>query len=177
MGLVILGFAGEAMLSGVVAIAKRPNISTAVIGLTVIGLGTSLPELTVSLEAALDGKPDLAVRNVIGSNIANVLLILGVSAFIFPLTSDPSAIRRDGISMVVATALCVSLTLLEEVWLWDGVAMDVALVTFLSWLYKQEKMPRNAEPILHENKATDLPESAKNIGVNIVYVVLGLDRL
>ena len=55
--------------------------------------------------------------------------------------------------------------------------MDVALVTFLSWSYKQEKMPRNAEPILHEHKATDLPESAKNTGVNIVYVVLGLDRL
>ena len=111
--LVILGFAGEAMLRGAFGMAKRPNISTAVIRLTVVGLGTSLPELIVSLEATLDGKPDLAIGNVIGSNIANVLLILGVGAVIFPLTCDPSAIRRDGITMVVANARCVRLTLLR----------------------------------------------------------------
>ena len=115
-GLVILGFAGEAMLRGAFGMAKRPNISTAVIGLTVVGLGTSLPELIVSPEATLDGKPDLAVGNVIGNNIANVLLILGVGSVIIPLTCDPSAIRRNGCAMVVATALCVSLTLLGEVW-------------------------------------------------------------
>ena len=165
------------MLRGAFVMAKRRNISTAVIGLTVVGLGMSLPELIVSLETALDGKPDLEVGNVSGSNIANILLILGVGVVIFPLTCDPSAIRRDGIAMVVATALCVSLTLLGVVWLWDGVAMVVALVTCLSWSYKQDKMARNAATILHEHKAADLPESAKNIVENIVYIVLVLDRL
>ena len=79
-GLVILGFAGEATLRGAVGLAQRLNISPAMIGLTVVGLGTSLPELVVCVEAALDGKPDLAVGNIVGSNISNILLILGVGA-------------------------------------------------------------------------------------------------
>ena len=91
-GLVILGFAGGATLRGAVGMAQRLNISLAVIGLTVVGLGTSLSELIVCQEAALDGKPDLAVGTVIGSNIANFLLILGVGAVISPLVCDLSAI-------------------------------------------------------------------------------------
>ena len=83
-GLIILGFAGEATLRGAVGLAQRLNISPAMIGLTVVGLGTSLPELVVCVEAALDGKPDLAVGNVVGSNIANILLILGLAAAVAP---------------------------------------------------------------------------------------------
>ncbi len=83
------------MLRGAFVMAKRRYISTAVIGLTVVELGMSLPELTVSLVTALDGKPDFGVGKVSGSNIANILLILGVGVVIFPLACDPSAIRRE----------------------------------------------------------------------------------
>ncbi|MEL0019017.1 MAG: hypothetical protein VW709_04030, partial [Rickettsiales bacterium] len=85
-GLIILGVAGEATLRGAVGLAKRFDISPAVIGLTVVGFGTSLPELVVCVEAAIGGKPDLAIGNIVGSNIANILLILGLGALIFPLT-------------------------------------------------------------------------------------------
>lgn len=173
-GLVILGFAGEATLRGAVGLAQRLSISPAVIGLTVVGFGTSLPELMVCLEAALNGKPDLAVGNVVGSNIANVLLILGVGAVIFPLACDPSAIRRDGIAMVAATAFCVGLAFFGEIRPWLGVAMVTALITFLAWSYKRDQTARSAATELHEHEAEDLPQTPKNFGVNILYVILGL---
>lgn len=173
-GLVILGVAGEATLRGAVGLAQRLRISPAVIGLTVIGFGTSLPELVVCIEAALDGKPDLAVGNIIGSNIANVLLILGVGAVILPLVCDPKSVRRDGLAMCLATVFCVILALIGEIRPWIGVAMVVALVTFLAWSFKQDQTARSAATELHEKEAADLPEAPQRISVNLLYVIVGL---
>ena len=130
-GLVILGFAGEATLRGAVGLAQRLNISPAMIGLTVVGLGTSLPELVVCVEAALDGKPDLAVGNIVGSNISNILLILGVGALIFPLACDSRSVRRDGGAMIIATLLCAGLGVMGYIPAWAGLGM-LALFAFLA---------------------------------------------
>jgi cation:H+ antiporter len=82
IGLVGLFFGGEALVRGSVNIARRMAISPLVIGLTVVGFGTSTPELLVSVQAALSGVPDIAVGNIIGSNIANILLIVGLTALV-----------------------------------------------------------------------------------------------
>jgi cation:H+ antiporter len=93
-GLVILLISGELLVRGSVALAEQIGVSKLVIGFTVVALGTSAPELVVCIQAALDGSPGIAFGNVIGSNIANVFLVLGVPALIFPLVSEgPSAIR------------------------------------------------------------------------------------
>ncbi|RZW12449.1 MAG: sodium:calcium antiporter, partial [Rhodobacteraceae bacterium] len=92
IGLIGLFFGGEWLVRGAVAIATRLRIPPLVIGLTLVGFGTSTPELVTSLQAALAGSPGIAVGNVVGSNIGNVLLILGLAAFLVPITVDARAL-------------------------------------------------------------------------------------
>ena len=99
IGLLIFGstmlyLGSEWIVKGGIGVAERYGISTIVIGLTVVAFGTSLPELLVSLNAAFQGSSSLAIGNAIGSNIANVGLVLSLSAFIFPITMNYSLIRR-----------------------------------------------------------------------------------
>jgi len=114
-GLVALVAGGEALVRGAVAIARRAGLSPMVIGLTLVGFGTSTPELLTSLQAAFAGAPGIALGNVVGSNIANVLLILGVAAMIAPVAVDPRALRRDGLALALATALAVGLVVAAPV--------------------------------------------------------------
>ncbi len=95
LGLILLIFGGELALRGAIGLARSMRVSTAVIGLTVMGFGTSAPELIVTIQAVLSGNADIAVGNAIGSNIANTLLILGTGALIWPLACDPRSVRRD----------------------------------------------------------------------------------
>ena len=96
---ILAGFAclligGEALVSGAVSLAKRLGVPPMVIGLTLVGFGTSTPELVTSVQAALKGSPGIAVGNVVGSNIANILLILGLSALLAPIAVERLAFRR-----------------------------------------------------------------------------------
>jgi len=104
-GLVGLFFGGEFLIRGAVGVARRLHVPPLVIGLTIVGFGTSTPELLVSLQAALSGAPALAVGNVIGSNIANILLILGLSAMIAAVPMRFADMRRDFAVMIGATLL------------------------------------------------------------------------
>ena len=94
-GLIGLFFGGEALVRGSVGIARRMAVPPLLIGLTVVGFGTSTPELLVSVDAALRGVPDIAVGNIIGSNLANILLIVGVSALVWPIRISGATLRRD----------------------------------------------------------------------------------
>ena len=91
----MLAFGGDVLVRGAVGVAKRLRISPMVTGLVLVGFGTSLPELITSLNAAYRGSPDLAVGNVVGSNIANILLILGIAAMIKPINAEPKLFKRD----------------------------------------------------------------------------------
>ena len=173
-GFLVLGFAGEATLRGAVQLATQLKISPAVIGLTVIGFGTSLPELTVCLEAALNGKPDLAIGNIVGSNIANLSLVLGICALVFPLTCEPSAIRRDGSAMILATIICVGCSIFGEIQSWSGIAMLITLLMFLAWSYKIDRASNNVTTKLHEKEADAVRGKSKHISVNLSYIVIGL---
>ena len=101
LGLVLLVVGGDALVRGAVALARRFGVSPLLIGLTLVGFGTSAPELVTSLRAALDGAPGIAVGNVVGSNIANILLILAVAGLIRPLATARDALARDGAGMAV----------------------------------------------------------------------------
>ncbi|MCF0178787.1 MAG: sodium:calcium antiporter, partial [Bacteroidales bacterium] len=113
IGLIILGFiclikGGDFLVDGATAIARKVKVSEMVIGLTIVGFGTSAPELLVSLQAALEGSSGLAIGNVVGSNIANISLILGISALIIPCPTDKKTIYIDAPIMVFATiAFCL----------------------------------------------------------------------
>jgi cation:H+ antiporter len=105
VGLVLLAVGGEAVVRGAVGAARKLGVSELLIGLTLVGFGTSAPELLTSVNAALAGSPGIAVGNVIGSNIANVLFILGVVAIARPVPVPRAAVTRDGAAMVIATAV------------------------------------------------------------------------
>jgi cation:H+ antiporter len=113
VGLALLVAGGDGLVRGAVALAERFRISPLVIGLTIVGFGTSAPELMVSVQAALGGQPGIAIGNVVGSNTANILLILGLSAAIGPIVAQFAGIRRDLAWMLGASAVLVPM-------FWDG---------------------------------------------------------
>ncbi|MFN4130691.1 MAG: sodium:calcium antiporter [Paracoccaceae bacterium] len=108
-GLIGLFFGGEALVRGSVGIARRMAIPPLLIGLTVVGFGTSTPELLVSVDAAWRGVPDIALGNIIGSNIANILLIIGLSALVWPIRVMGATLRRDTAVMMAASLVLVPL--------------------------------------------------------------------
>ena len=129
------------LVRGAVALARRLGVSSLLIGLTVVGFGTSAPEFLVCLEAALAGQPDIAVGDVIGSNIANVLLILGVSALIFPIRCARAVVLRDGAAMLVSSVVLVALGMTGIILRWQGGVMIAALLGFIGYSYWSEKYP------------------------------------
>ena len=157
-GLVGLFLGGDLLVRGAVALAARLGISPLVIGLTLVGFGTSLPELVTSVEAARLGSDGIAIGNVIGSNIANLLLILGIAACFAPIAIAPRTFRRDATSLVLATALCVAVALSGTVGRAEGVLLVLALALFLIGtltLARREHHTDIDEPLL---------DSARSIG-------------
>ena len=124
-GLVLLAAGGEVLIRGAVLLARLAGLSAAVIGLTVVAAGTSLPELAVSLEAALRGGADLAVANVIGSNILNISFALGLTALLSPLPVHSTAIRLEWPVMFGSAVVCTAM--LADSWLSRGEAALLVL--------------------------------------------------
>jgi cation:H+ antiporter len=147
VGLVCLFFGGEYLVKGASRIALHFKLSPMVIGLTVVGFGTSAPELLVSLQAALEGEPEIAIGNIVGSNIANILLILGVSALIAPLIIPAQKMWRDLAFMLAATAVLWVMLLHPVVSRIDGLVLLAGLVIFLvSAFYFGKSDPDDIEP-------------------------------
>ena len=179
-GFILLFLGGEFLVRGSVAIAERLRISKLVVGLVIVGLGTSAPELLVSIQAVLSGSPDIAVGNVVGSNIANILLVLGVAALIVPIVNSDSGIRRDVTVMAVVSAALVAVLLQGEISRPAGVAMLGALALYLAITYGLERR-RKASAFTHKaedaEKTKDMPLSAPLAGgaavLGIILLVVG----
>lgn len=177
LGLGVLMLGGELTLRGAIGLAKVLGVSAAMIGLTVVGFGTSAPEMVVSLQATIDGSPDIAIGNVVGSNIANILLVLGVGALIAPLICDPAAVRRDGVAMMAAMTLLVGLGLMGVIQAWQGALMLLALVGYVTWSYRADRRDGKGAAELHAREVEEtggVPEKTWQI---LVFVVLGLAAL
>lgn len=153
LGLIILMLGGEMALRGAVGLARFMGVSPAIIGLTVMGIGTSAPELVVAVRAAFTGNTDIAVGNAIGSNIANTLLILGSGALIRPLSCDPRGVRRDGAMMLFASLLLCGLGLNGGIAPWQGGAMLTLLAGFMWLSYRHDRRDQNATTEMHEKIA------------------------
>ena len=141
-GAVLLFGGGEFLVRGSVAIATRYGISKLVVGLVIVGFGTSAPELLVSVQAALSGSPDISVGNVVGSNIANVLLIVGAAGLIAPVANSDPAIRRDLIMMVAASLIAVALFLTGNIGRLAGAGLLAVLAVYLFTTYALEQKRR-----------------------------------
>jgi len=130
-GVSLLLLCGDVLVRGAVALAVRLNIPTLVIGLTVVAFGTSAPELVVSLRAALSGSPGLAVGNVVGSNIANILLVLGLPALICATNCDQPFIKRNMFYVLGASVLFIWLCLIGPLTFWHGLVLFAFMIAFL----------------------------------------------
>lgn len=137
-GLALLAAGGELLVRGAVQIAERLGVSPLLIGLTLVGFGTSMPELVTSVQASLAGSPGIAVGNVVGSNIANILLILGASALVFPVRVSSAALARDGVLAAAAAAALVAVGLGWRLDRLVGAIFLAALATYLVHAWRQE---------------------------------------
>lgn len=130
VGLVMLVFAGDALVRGAVALSLKLGVSALIVSLTVVAFGTSAPEMLVGVQATLDGATGLVYGNVVGSNIANVLLVLGVPVLIAPIATNQHGGRRNFIMMLATTVLFIAVASYGGVTFWMGVAF-LALICAL----------------------------------------------
>lgn len=155
LGFVMLMGGAEYAVRGAVAIANRLHIPTLIIGLTIVALGTSVPEFVVSMKAALNGNAGISVGNVIGSNISNVLLVLGVSALIHPICCDGKAFYRDFSFLFIVTLVFAFFVVNGKFINWNGWVLLAFLVPFLVYNYlgaKNEPSVDDALPSQLMNK-------------------------
>lgn len=139
LGLVLLVFGADLLVKGAARLAANFGVPALVIGLTVVAFGTSAPELAVSVKAAFAGQAELAIANVVGSNIFNVLFILGLSAIISPLIISRQLIRQDVPLMVGVSVIAVIMTLNGNINRWEALILVVGLVSYTGFLFHQGK--------------------------------------
>ena len=158
-GLIALFLGGEILVRGASGLARAMGISPMLIGLVVVGFGTSAPELTTSISAALQGSPAVAAGNVVGSNIANILLILGVAALIAPMAVNRAAFQRDGAVLLTATLIVAALLAFTAVGRVAGAALAAGLIAYVVFSYAMDGRGASAAADLHAAEA-DLVEPA-----------------
>lgn len=177
-GLALLLFGGEVLIRGAVGLAKRVGISPFIVGLTIIGFGTSAPEVVVSVDAALSGSPGIAVGNVIGSNIANILLIVGSAALFVPLAVHPDALKRDGTMMAFATVLFIAIALMGTATWYHGVVSIIVLGAYLTYSVFSDRQRNDATAQLHRDKGEQLQSGLPDkVWVMLLALGIGLAAL
>lgn len=181
LGILILVVGGELLVRGAVNIAYRFHISTLVVGMTVVSFGTSAPELLVSLEAMFEGHPGIAMGNVVGSNIANLALVLGVTAMIFPIVVSKNSYKIDWPMLMFSTIMVMFFMLwnydpyiygeyVTYLDFWNGFIMVATLIVFSIYLIRKSRKHTKAG---YENLA-ELPELPKtSLLKDVVFVIVG----
>ncbi len=177
-GLVILTIGAELLIRGATTVARRFGLSELLIGLTLVGFGTSTPELVSSVQAALVGSPGVAIGNVVGSNVANILLILGLSALLAPIAVEAKAFRRDGAAVMLATLLVIGVSMTGEFGRLAGIGFLIAIAAYITFAYLSERrVPSAPETVRHLEAAGAMPEGPKSIVLDIVFLFAGLAML
>jgi cation:H+ antiporter len=173
VGLALLLFSADYLVRGAVAIARVSGVSPLIIGLSIVAVGTSAPEFVTALAASLAGASDMAIGNVVGSNIVNMLLILGIAAMIRPINVGPKVIARDAMMVVGATALFVAIGATGGFNQWQGAVLVFCLIAYLYLTYRAERR-ENDQEALHAREADDVGEVPGRTWVAIVFLIGGL---
>ncbi len=180
LGLLLLVAGAELLVRGASRLAALAGISPLVIGLTVVAFGTSAPELAVSLMSAVAGQADLAVGNVVGSNIFNVLFILGLSALITPLVVAQQLVRLDVPLMIGVSVLTLVLALDGRIGRIDGVLLFAGVIGYTAWLIRQSRREQQAvqEEYAREfGPREELPAPGGGLARQVLLVLGGLGML
>lgn len=171
VGLFVLVVGGELLVRGAASIALRLRLSPLVVGLTIVAFGTSAPEMFISVQAALEGSPDLAMGNVIGSNICNLALVLGITAVITPVPVRNDSLRIDW-PMTMGSALLLYLIVRDNLINWpEGVFFLAILITYTFLIIrKSRKETKSAEALAEE---LELPEQTASLWKDILFIAVG----
>lgn len=177
IGLFLLVFAADYLVKGASSIARTMGISPLIVGLTVVSFGTSAPELAVSIVSAFKGQADLALGNVVGSNIFNILVVLGLSAMIIPLVVNQQLIRFDVPVMIGLSILLYGLCYDGEITRLDGAVLFILGLAYIFLLLRQSKKEKN--PKVLEEYEEEYGENPSDPGwlKNISFVVFGVGGL
>ncbi|AML56771.1 Inner membrane protein YrbG, predicted calcium/sodium:proton antiporter [Serratia rubidaea] len=160
VGLCLLVYGADRLVYGAAVISRSLSVPPLIIGMTIVGIGTSLPELFVSVTAALNGQSDMAVGNVLGSNITNILLILGVAALIHPLAARSEVLRRELPLMLAVTVLCGLVLMDNQLSRLDGVLLLAAAAAFIALMLKIARLAqREGCDSLTTEQLAELPQN------------------
>lgn len=173
-GLVIMAFAGDFLVNGAVAVARRLGVSPLIAGIFIVGFGTSAPEMVVSLNAALEDRAGLALGNIVGSNIANIFLVLGIPALIMPFVAGGHGQGRALTAMLFATAVWILLTGMGPLTVLGGILFLAILIAYcVVTFYMARKAVATGE-----DPGVELEEAPKlSLPRSLAYIVLGIGGL
>jgi len=173
IGLILLVWSADRLVFGAAALARNVGVSPLVIGMTILAMGSSAPEMMVSATAALSGKTDTAIGNVLGSNIANIALILGITAIIKPLSISSAVIRRELPLMIVVTLLAGLILWDSHLGFYEGVLLFVLFAAFILAMLRISQIEKNKGDAFLEEQESEVPEGVSN-GKAAFWVVVGL---
>jgi cation:H+ antiporter len=171
-GLVVLVWSADRFVDGAAAIARHFGMPPLLIGMVVIGFGTSVPEMVVSAFAAMQGNPGIALGNAYGSNITNIALILGISALIVPISVDSQVIRKELPILCVVTALSAALLWDDSIGRLDAIVLLAVFAGLMVWTIRQGLRRRKDE--MAKEMETELLESSMTVSRAFLWLFVGL---
>ncbi|MEX2335891.1 MAG: calcium/sodium antiporter [Fulvivirga sp.] len=174
VGLFILIIGGDFLVKGASNIALRAHMSPLVVGLTIVAFGTSAPELLISVKAALDGSPDMTMGNIVGSNICNLTLILGITALIGPIKVKADSIKIDW-PVTVGSSLLLYFVVRENTAMiktYEGIIFLILLVVYTVYIIRKSRKETKAQRALEDELAAP-PESFGHLTKDIFYILIG----
>ncbi|MFC5192381.1 calcium/sodium antiporter [Algoriphagus aquatilis] len=172
LGLLIVLLGGKLLVDGASSIALKLGLSSGLIGLTVVAFGTSAPELLVSINAAIKGNSDISIGNVVGSNIANIALVLGLSGLFYPIAISKTHLRFDYLLMLIVTFLFFFISTDQIITFWEGVILICGFILLNVYLFRNlGKSPQPENELIEEN----LEEIKKyNLPISILLFLFGI---
>ncbi len=172
IGLIVLIVGGDHLVKGASSIALRLHLSPLVVGLTIVAFGTSAPEFFISIQSALSGSPDLAMGNVVGSNICNLALVLGLTAVINPVKVQSNSIQVDW-PMTMGSAILLYLTVRDGfLEFWEGTMFMVCILAYLFFIIRQSRKSEKAKnKVIELDTIPDAP--SKQIWKDLAFIFIG----
>ncbi|MEL6361980.1 MAG: calcium/sodium antiporter [Pseudomonadota bacterium] len=151
VGLTLLLVAGDMLVRGAVGLATALKIPPLLVGLTIVAFGTSAPELVVSIQSVLNGNPGIAIGNIIGSNIANILLVLGLPAIVYPIATHVTGLRRHVVIMLVATTVFMAFAYVNgAIDRTAGVSLFAGILAFITYMAFRAAAAQGDDPVLDD---------------------------
>ncbi len=174
IGLSMLVAGGTLLVNGSTAVAYKLNVSKIIISIVIVGFGTSTPELVTTLKASLLDSPGIAVGNVVGSNIANILLVLGIAATILPINQLRKTYRRDSIMLIISLLLITVAAWLGYVNLPIGCIFVTSLIIFIVYSYREDKKTFSVANNQNNNDTVETETYSKSVYIYVAIAIAGI---